>query len=95
MVKIILSLKTVYAVVAVFISLVLIGVGVYAFSASIPSTSVPATMGHSMGELMPSCTGMLVGNGNVWDCIPSPSACTGAEQGLTWTGSAWFCQTLS
>jgi hypothetical protein len=94
MVKIILSLKTVYTIVAVFVSFLLIGIGVYAYSGT-----APTTVGHGMGELMPSCSGMLVGASGVansWTCVSaSIPTCTGAEQGLTWTGSAWECNTLS
>jgi hypothetical protein len=94
MVKIVIYSKTLYAIIGVFISLLLIGVGVYAYGGT-----APATMGHSMGELMPSCTGIVSGTANTansWSCISSSiPTCTGPEQGLTWTGSLWQCKTLS
>jgi hypothetical protein len=89
MVKIVVSLKTLYAIIGVFISLLLIGVGVYAYGTGVQM--------HTSGELTGPCTGMLVGSsGGGWSCISSSiPSCTGDAQGLTWTGSAWQCKTIS
>jgi len=83
-----ISNKFLYSVLA-FIVLISLGVSVYA---------TPATMGHSMGELMPSCTGIITGtNGiaNSWGCISaSIPTCVGANEVLHWSGSAWSCATV-
>jgi hypothetical protein len=81
-----------YLLIAI-LSLALIGVGVYAYGGF-----VPATTGHSMGELMPSCTGMIKGTSGdptSWNCISSPPICNGADQLLQWNGTSWVCYTMS
>ncbi len=95
MVKLIIYSKTLYTIIGIFISLLLIGIGVYAYN-----QPPPTYVGHTTGELMPSsCTGFISGvenTANSWSCISSSiPTCTGPEQGLTWTGSLWQCKTLS
>ncbi len=73
--------------------IVILGVGVYAYG----NPGTPTTLGHSTGELMPSCTGILTGTSGVansWGCISVPPSCTGANQVLHWDGSVWSCATI-
>ncbi len=94
MVKIVLYHKTIYAIIGVFVSLLLIGVGVYAYGGV-----APATMGHTVGEFMPSCTGIVSGTANTansWTCASANiPVCTGSTQGISWTGSLWSCRSFS
>jgi hypothetical protein len=52
-------------------------------------------MGHSMGELMPPCTGLvkgISGDSNSWGCISSAIPnCAGFKKGVTWNGTSWVC----
>ena len=89
MVKVVLPLKKVYAIFFIFISLVLIGIGVYAYG-----TNSPSTMGHSMGEITPPCSGMLVASGGSWTCISANIPSCSGSAGITWTGSSWQCKPL-
>ncbi len=85
-----ISNKLAYTLIAI-LSIMLVAVGVYAYG----NPGTPTTLGHSTGELMPSCTGILTGTSGVansWGCISATiPTCTGAKQGITWTGSAWSC----
>jgi len=86
-----ISNKLLYSFLALVIVIIL-GIGVYAYGGT-----APATMGHTMGELMPSCNGWLRGTSNdpnSWSCTPSPPSCTGTNQALHWSGSAWSCVTI-
>lgn len=86
-----ISNKLFYSLI-VLITVILVGVGVYAYGGT-----APATMGHSMGELMPSCNGWLRGisnDPNSWTCTSVPPSCTGTNQALHWSGSAWSCVTI-
>lgn len=86
-----ISNKLAYTLIAISL-IILLGIGVYAYG----GTS-PAVMGHSMGELMPSCSGILTGtanSANSWACIPAPPVCA-ASQSLRWTGSDWECKDIS
>lgn len=86
------SNKTLY-IFLVLIVLVILGIGVYAYG----NPGAPATLGHTTGELMPSCTGILTstsGVANSWGCIPSPPSCSLANQVLHWDGSSWSCATV-
>ncbi len=74
----------------VILTIVLLGIGVYAYGGTSPST-----VGHTTGEIMPSCTGLIrgtSGSANSWSCIPSPPTCS-SGQALTYDGSAWACIT--
>ncbi len=86
------SNKTLY-IFLVLIVLVILGIGVYAYG----NPGAPATLGHTTGELMPSCTGILTstsGVANSWGCIPSPPSCSLTNQVLHWDGSSWSCATI-
>ena len=89
MVKIVISLKTLYAIVGVFISVLLIGMGVYAYG-----TSSPSVVGHTLSEFQSSCTGLITFSINGWSCTNVPVTCTGAAQALTWNGANWVCATI-
>lgn len=90
MVKIIISIRTVFVVLLLAVLLFAAG-GIYAFNGATPSS-----MGHSIGELQPpfECEGYLrysVTGG--WSCFsftPS-SSCSGSNEVVQWTGSSWGC----
>jgi hypothetical protein len=82
------SNKLFYSVITL-IAIILVGVGVYAYGGT-----APATMGHTLGELIPSCGGMIKGTSGVansWSCTPNPPTCSGTNQVLQWTGTSWSC----
>lgn len=75
--------------VTVLVVIVLIGVGVYAYGGT-----TPATIGHTLNELMPQCDGMIKGTSGVansWSCTPNPPSCSGTNEVLQWTGTSWAC----
>jgi hypothetical protein len=83
-----ISNNVAYLLIAI-LSFALIGVGVYAYGGV-----APLTVGHSMGELMPPCTGVVVGiSGDPasWSCVSTPPSCNGANKILHWDGSSWIC----
>jgi hypothetical protein len=91
MVKIVLPKKVAYSLLSIFI-LVVAAVGVYAWNGTSPST-----LGHTMSEIRPSCSGMLVSSGsdNTWTCIPNPPSCTGTNV-LHYSASTnnWYCNSI-
>jgi len=70
----------------------LVSVGVYAYG-----TTNPPVLGHTMGELHPSCSGLVYSSGtdNSWNCIPTPPSCTGTGKALQMSigsgGYIWSC----
>jgi len=94
---------------AVFILIVAIGVGVYAYNPS--SSGNPATMGHSLNEIAPPtpCTvGQYLQRAPTtlgWACasptvpgscvVPPAFDCVGSNKGLQWSASTgWNCVTF-
>jgi len=98
-IKINLSNKLFYSLIAVFAVLIL-GIGVYAYG-----TSNPSVMGHSMNEVQPptQCNGYLkYDSSNGWTCedvsvsdYTPDITCDDNDEGLQWTGSSWSCGTYS
>lgn len=87
-IKISFSNRWLYTLIIIGI-LAIIGVGIYAFG-----TSDPSTFGHSINEIQRCAEGeALKTSGGVWTCVPSASlpSCS-AEQYLKFNGVNWICE---
>ncbi len=74
------------------IFVIVMGVEVYAYN-----QPPPTYVGHTLNELMPSCTGWLRGTANTansWGCTSVPPACEGGTKVLHYSGGVWSCYTV-
>ncbi len=93
MITIRISLKTVW-IFSFILGILILGVGVYAYG----NPGNPPAVGHTMGEIMPSCTGIVAGVANTANsigCYSIPPVCTGSTQGLSFRAGDWECKSLS